>query len=196
FPLIPARRQPRCLIAHWYTPPYIIDLVDLAPGPGTEPEIMAQMKALYERMGKKPIIFAKFLPGYVANRLQAAMSLEITRLLDEGWATAAIIDDSIKHGLALRMALMGALMKADFTGLDMVRRAMANGIYQPPSPQAHSATLDKLIAEGKQGVMSGAGFFDYGGRTPQELFHARDVSLLKLKAATKKIEEETPLPVG
>jgi 3-hydroxybutyryl-CoA dehydrogenase len=37
FPLIPARRQPRALIAHWYTPPYLVDLVDIVPGRGPTP---------------------------------------------------------------------------------------------------------------------------------------------------------------
>ncbi|MFL5153789.1 MAG: 3-hydroxyacyl-CoA dehydrogenase family protein, partial [Microvirga sp.] len=29
FPLIPAGRQRQALIAHWYTPPYLVDLVDV-----------------------------------------------------------------------------------------------------------------------------------------------------------------------
>ena len=193
FPLVPQRRQARCLITHWYTPPYIIDLVDLAPGRYTEPQVMTAMDDFYRRLGKKPVRFEKFIAGYVANRLQAAMGLEITRLLDEGWASAQAIDDSIKYGLALRMALMGALMKADFTGLDMMRRAMANRGYTPPVPQGESATLDRLIAEGKQGVMNGAGYFDYGGMSHAELFRNRDIGLLKLKAVVSRVEKETPL---
>jgi 3-hydroxybutyryl-CoA dehydrogenase len=193
FPLIPPARQNRCLIAHWYTPPYIIDLVDLAPGPETELAVMDEMEALYNGMGKKPVRFEKFISGYVANRLQAAMGLEITKLLDEGWASAKAIDDSIKYGLANRMALMGALMKADFTGLDMMQRGMANMTYQPPVPKDSSPTLDKLMTDGRQGVMSGAGYFDYGGMSPEELFRNRDIGLLKLKAEVEKIERETPL---
>jgi 3-hydroxybutyryl-CoA dehydrogenase len=193
FPLIPAGRQKRCLIAHWYTPPYIIDLVDLAPGPQTDVAVMDEMEALYNGMGKKPVRFERFINGYVANRLQAAMGLEITKLLDEGWASAKAIDDSIKYGLANRMALMGALMKADFTGLDMMQRGMANMTYDPPVPKASSPTLDKLMDEGRQGVMSGAGYFDYGGMSPEQLFRNRDIGLLKLKAQVEKIEKESPL---
>jgi len=29
FPLMPAARQKKTLIAHWYTPPYLVDLVDI-----------------------------------------------------------------------------------------------------------------------------------------------------------------------
>ncbi len=193
FPLVPRRRQARSLIAHWYTPPYIIDLVDLSAGPKTDVLVMREMEKFYVHLDKKPVVFEKFINGYVANRLQAAMSLEITRLLDEGWATAEAIDDSVKYGLALRMALMGSLMKADFTGLDMMQRGMANMTYDPPVPKGNSITLDSLMASGRQGVMSGAGYFDYGGMTPEELFRNRDMGLLRLKAQVEEVEQQYPL---
>lgn len=196
FPLAPAALQKRFLITHWYTPPYIIDLVDIAGGPETDPAHLTALLDHYRAIGKKPVLFERFTPGYVANRLQAAMTLEITRLLDEGWADAEAIDDSIKYGLALRMATMGALMKADFTGLDMSRRALANKMYTPPEVKGRSETLETLIADGKQGVMNGSGYFDYGTMTPEELFRNRDIGLLKLKAAVEKVEEEVPLRPG
>ena len=190
FPLIPTRRQPQSLIAHWYTPPYICDLVDLAPGPETRPDVIETMRALYQAMGKEPIVFKTMLEGYVANRLQAALHLEIFHLLDEGLVTASDIDRSIRHGLALRFATLGVLRKADFTGLDMMRRALANKTYEPPPVRGHSPTLERLIGEGRGGVMSGAGFFDYGGRPADELFRARDIELLQLKQALEAIEKK------
>jgi len=47
--------------------------------------------------------------------------------------------------------------------------------------------------QGRGGVMSGAGYFDYGGMSPEELFRNRDIGLLKLKAEVDKIEVENPL---
>ena len=81
FPLVPERRLKNCLIAHWYTPPYIIDLVDLAAGSKTDPALLKFMEDFYLKIGKKPVVFEKFISGYVANRLQAAMGLEINKLL-------------------------------------------------------------------------------------------------------------------
>ena len=193
FPLVPERRLKNCLIAHWYTPPYIIDLVDLAAGSKTDPALLKVMEDFYVKIGKKPVVFEKFISGYVANRLQAAMGLEINKLLDEGWATPSAIDDSVKYGLALRMALMGSLMKADFTGLDMMQRGMANRTYDPPIPKGNSPTLDELIKFGRGGVMSGAGYFDYGGLSALELFKNRDIGLLRLKMEVAQIEGKYPL---
>jgi len=190
FPLMPAGRQARCLITHWYTPPYIVDLVDLAPGPETTRDVMTMMHALYAGMGKYPIAFETFISGYVANRIQAAMNLEIFRMLDEGLASPEEIDGSIRHGLTLRLAAMGQLEKLDYTGLEMVQRGLANRTYEPPEPSGRSRTLDQLIEDGRTGVMAGAGFYEYGEVPPTELFRRRDAKLLRLKKALQDMETE------
>jgi 3-hydroxybutyryl-CoA dehydrogenase len=183
FPLIPARRQARALILHWYTPPYIVDLVDVVPGPGTEPAVVAAMADLVRGLSQVPIVLKRFIPGYVANRIQQAISAEVFHLLDAGIATPKDIDDAIIHGLSLRIPILGHLAKADFTGLELTQRALANGSYAPPPPRTRSETLDALCAEGRTGVMAGRGYFDWGGRQPEDLFRERDRKLLALKRA-------------
>jgi 3-hydroxybutyryl-CoA dehydrogenase len=187
FPMIPARRQRRSLIAHWYTPPYIVDLVDIVPGPETDPEVIETMRDWVLGLGQTPIVLKKFIAGYVANRIQSAITLEVMQLLDDNVATPREIDDAIIHGLSLRIPILGHLAKADFTGLDMSRRALANRSYKPPEPRGRAEILDKLVAEGRTGVMAGRGFFDWGERSPAELMRERDLRLLKLKAAMKDI---------
>ncbi|CAA2154454.1 putative 3-hydroxybutyryl-CoA dehydrogenase [Methylobacterium brachiatum] len=183
FPLIPAARQTRALVMHWYTPPYIVDLVDVVPGPGTDPAVIAAMRDLVLGLGQVPIVLKRFIPGYVANRIQSAISAEVFRLLDEGIAAPRDIDDAIIHGLSLRIPILGHLAKADFTGLELTQRALANASYAPPPPRTRSETLDALCAEGRTGVMAGRGYFDWGGREPEELFRERDRKLLALKRA-------------
>jgi 3-hydroxybutyryl-CoA dehydrogenase len=187
FPLVPDNLQTRTVIAHWYTPPYLCDLVDLCPGPRTDPTAIATVRDMVRAMGKVPVVFKQMVQGYVANRLQAAMGLEVQRMLDEGWVTAKDIDDSVIHGLALRMPILGIMAKADFTGLPLMQQGMANRSYSPPEVRGRSETLDRLIAEGRTGVMSGKGYFDWGGRSPEELFRERDRKLLALKQALRRI---------
>ncbi|HUN40088.1 MAG TPA: 3-hydroxyacyl-CoA dehydrogenase family protein [Acetobacteraceae bacterium] len=187
FPLVPSGLQQRTIIAHWYTPPYLCDLVDLCPGPRTDPAAIATMRDIVTAMGKAPVVFKQMVQGYVANRLQAAMQLEVYRLLDEGLVTPKDIDDSVIHGLALRIPILGIMAKADFTGLLLMQQGMKNRSYTPPQPRDHSDTLDALIASGRTGVMSGKGYFDWGDRNPEQLFQERDKKLLKLKQALRKI---------
>jgi len=165
----------------------------LVAGPETDSEVLTRMEKFYLGMKKKPVVFEKFISGYVANRLQNAIYLEIFKLLDEGWASAKVIDDSIKYGLAHRMALQGALMKADFASLKLMQLGRKQMSYQPPEQSPGSPTVDRLVDAGRYGVMSGAGFFDYGGKIPAEIFRNRDMGLLRLKAETAEIEEEYPL---
>jgi 3-hydroxybutyryl-CoA dehydrogenase len=187
FPLVPEGLQKRAVIAHWYTPPYLCDLVDLCPGPATDPASVATVRDMVRAMGKVPVVFKQMVQGYVANRLQAAMGLEVQRMLDEGLVTPQDIDDSVIHGIALRMPILGIMAKADFTGLPLMQQGMANRSYTPPEVRGRSETLDRLIAEGRTGVMSGKGYFDWGGRSPEELFRERDRKLLALKQALRRI---------
>jgi 3-hydroxybutyryl-CoA dehydrogenase len=187
FPLVPEGLQRRTIIAHWYTPPYLCDLVDLCPGPHTDPAAITTVRDMVKAMGKAPVVFKQMVQGYVANRLQAAMQLEVYRLLDEGLVTPQDIDDSVIHGLALRIPILGIMAKADFTGLLLMQQGMRNRSYTPPQPRDHSETLDALIAAGRTGVMSGKGYFDWGERSPEDLFQERDKKLLALKQALRKI---------
>jgi 3-hydroxybutyryl-CoA dehydrogenase len=192
FPLIPPARQARAAIAHWYTPPYLVDLVDIVAGPACEPEVPLRLCDLYAGMGKRPIVMRRFVPGFIANRIQAVVSMEVFALLDDGVADAAEIDAAIVHGLALRMPLLGHMMKADFTGLPLVQKALANATVPPPTRRGRSLAVDRLVAEGATGVAAGRGFYDYGGRSPAELFAERDRRLLALKRALKAIGSMVP----
>ncbi len=187
FPLIPERRQHRALIAHWYTPPYLCDLVDIVGGPKTGPAAVETVRAMCAAMGKQPIVMRRFVPGYIANRIQSAIALEVQKLLDDGVATAQEIDAAIVHGIALRLPILGVFAKADFTGLPMMQHALRNRMYEPPPVRGRSEALDRLLAEGKTGVMSGAGFYDWGGRDPAALFEERDRRLIALKRALRQI---------
>ena len=187
FPLVPASLQKRTIIAHWYTPPYLCDLVDLCPGPQTDPAAIVTVRDMVRAMGKVPVVFKQMVQGYVANRLQAAMQLEVYRLLDEGLVTPKDIDESVIHGLALRVPILGIMAKADFTGLSLMQQGLKNRSYTPPAPRGHSEALDALIDQGRTGVMSGKGYFDWGDRSPEELFRERDRKLLALKQCLRKI---------
>ncbi len=186
FPLIPERRQERSLIMHWYTPPYLVDLVDIVAGPRCDQAVVDWAAELVTDMGKVPLVMKTFVPGYIANRLQQAIAAEVYRLIDEGVATAEEIDTAVVHGLALRIPIVAIMAKADFTGLPILQNALRNATYQPPPARTDSAPLDKLLTEGRTGVMAGAGYYDWGNDTAR-LFAARDRRLMALKRALRDI---------
>lgn len=186
FPLIPAARQGRAIIMHWYTPPYLVDLVDIVGGPECDPACVEFARELCLAMGKMPVVMRKFVPGYIANRVQSAIALEVQRLLDDGVATAEEIDTAIIEGIALRLPILGVMAKADFTGIAFTQTSLQNRSYEPPLARGHCDAVDALVAAGRTGVMAGAGFYDWGA-DPAALFEARDAKLLALKRAMREI---------
>ena len=98
--------------------------------------------------------------------------------------SAVDIDESIQYGLALRLLLLGQMKKADFTGLEMVRNGLATRAYQPPEFDGNSKILNTLLAQGRTGVSSGMGFYEYGSKSPKEIYEERDRQLLALKRLT------------
>jgi len=187
FPLVPDRRQPRTLIAHWYTPPYLVDLCDVVGSERTDPAVIETVRVSVAAMGKVPVVMKRFIQGYIANRIQAAIGLEVNMLLDEGYASPRDIDDAVIHGLALRIPIVGVMTKADFTGLALLQAELAQRSYTPPPVRGFSSTLDRLMAEGRSGVVAGKGYFDWGGRSPAQLMRERDGKLLALKRALRAI---------
>ena len=186
------RHPERVLLGHPFNPPHLIPLVEVVGGSRTAASAIARTLAFYRAIGKMPIHLKREVPGHVANRLQAAMQLEVYRLLDEGLVTPKDIDDSVLHGLALRIPILGIMAKADFTGLLLMQQGIKNRSYTPPVPRDRSETLDALIEAGRTGVMAGKGYFDWGDRSPEELFQERDRKLLALKQALRAIGPMEP----
>lgn len=187
FPLMPPEMHRRAMIAHWYTPPYLVDLVDVVPGPGCEQARVDAVEGAIRAMGQVPIVMRKFAPGYIANRIQAAVQNEVQWLIDEGYATAEQVDLAVIHGLALRMPVVGVMAKADFTGLQLLQHTFRNGVYQAPPPTDRSRSMDELVEQGATGVMAGRGYYDWGGKEPAALFEERDRKLVALKKAMAEI---------
>ena len=86
FKFVETRRPDKVIITHWFAPPHIVPLVEIVRGPQTSSETVETVKALMIRVGKKPIVISKFLPGFIANRLQSALNREVLFLLDNGYA--------------------------------------------------------------------------------------------------------------
>ena len=104
------RHPQRALIAHPFNPPHLIPLVELVGGKQTDAAIVQCVKTFFAGIGKVPIVLQKEVPGYVANRLQAAVWREAIGLIINGVASVGDIDKAVSNGPGLRWALMGPNM--------------------------------------------------------------------------------------
>lgn len=189
FQFVETNRPKKVLITHWFAPPHIVPLVEIVRGPKTAAETVEVVKALLIQMGKKPIVLTKFLPGFIANRLQSALGREVMFLLDNGYATAEDIDEATKASFGLRIPILGLVKRMDFGGLDLIQKTLSNRLYESPPNITNSPSIDRLIAEGKMGVKSGSGFYDYGGRPTEEIMKERDRKLIRLREFLRELGE-------
>jgi 3-hydroxybutyryl-CoA dehydrogenase len=158
------RRPERFLNMHWLNPAYVIPVVELSCHPGTDAAVLARTKALMEAIGKLPVVCGAS-PGYIVPRLQALVMNEAARMIEEGAATAEEIDKATRYGLGLRFAALGVVEFIDFGGCDILHHASREmsasldaGRYTAP------AIVGRMVEEGRLGLKSGSGFYDYQGR--------------------------------
>lgn len=179
FSLVPQRRLPRTVIAHWYAPAHIIPLVELCPNEQTLPCVLEELTALLKSCGKQPVVMKKFIQGYIVNRIQMCLNQEVFYLLDQGYCTAQDIDLALKSAFFPRAMVLGVMQKIDFGGLAMTANTFRNKSYRLPPAVDMPTSLAERLARGETGVAAGKGFYDYTGKSPAELCAKRDKQVMR-----------------
>jgi 3-hydroxybutyryl-CoA dehydrogenase len=153
----------RFLNAHWLNPAYLVPLVEMSPGKATDPAVTARLKALFEGIGKVPVICAA-MPGYIVPRIQALAMNEAARMVEEGVASAEDLDKAIKYGFGFRFAVLGMLEFIDWGGGDILyyasrylTKALDNPRYASPE------IIERNMKEGHIGLKTQRGFLNYEG---------------------------------
>ena len=157
-------RPDQFLNAHWLNPAYLVPLVEVSPSPATDPAVTAAMLRLLEGAGKMPVVCAAS-PGYIVPRIQALAMNEAARLVEEGVATAEDVDKAVLYGFGFRFAVLGLIEFIDWGGGDILFYAsrymrQATGEERFAAP----AVIERNMAEGRIGLKTGRGFYDYAGR--------------------------------
>ena len=111
-------RPGRCIVAHPFNPPHLVPLVELLPSSSTTPAALEATRALMLRLGQTPVVIRKAVPGYVANRLQAAIVNEAMHLVGEGVISAADLDLCMTEALGRRWAFLGPFETMDLNADD------------------------------------------------------------------------------
>jgi L-gulonate 3-dehydrogenase len=109
----PLRGRGRCLVAHPVNPPHVVPVVELCPAPWTDAAALERARVLHEAAGQVPVIVRREIPGFILNRLQAALVCEAVRLYEDGVASAEDIDKTVRDGLGLRWSFMGPMETID-----------------------------------------------------------------------------------
>lgn len=156
-------RPERFLNAHWLNPAFLMPLVELSAGARTDPAVVTRLRELLVSIGKKPVQCAAS-PGYIVPRIQALAMNEAARMVGEGVASAADLDDAIRYGFGLRFAVLGLIEFIDWGGGDILHHASAY-LTQALGSDRYAAppVIAENMAANRLGLRSGRGFYDYDG---------------------------------
>ena len=111
-----ASRPERCLLAHPMLPVHLLPCVEIAGGRQTSPQVVDAARRFMESQGKVPVVLKEELPGYIVNRLQAAILREAIDLVQRGAASAEDVDKAFRTGVGLRDPVMGPLLRIHLAG--------------------------------------------------------------------------------
>ncbi len=104
----------RIIVVHPLAPPHLMPATEIVPAPFTALETVETAFEVMRAVGQKPLLVRKEQPGFVMNRLQGALLLEMMRVVDDGLMEPEDVDSIVRDGFGLRWAFLGP-----FAGIDL-----------------------------------------------------------------------------
>jgi len=168
---------------HWWNPPHVVRVIEIIRGNKTAEATFQATRDLVLRIGKKPVICQKDVPGFLGNRILYALLREAMYCYEEGIGTAEDIDTMVREAFALKLAFMGPMALLDLAGLDIYHNVAQYLNGNLCNGREVSPTVVEMVRNGKLGLKTGQGFFDYSKVNITDLMKQRGqqmVGLLKL----------------
>ena len=181
----------RFLGIHFSNPAPFIPGVELIPHAGTTSAILPTVKAIVEATGKQTAV-VKDVTGFVLNRLQYALFHEATQLVEDGVASADDIDTITRTTFGFRLPFFGPFAIADMAGLDVYEFCYKSLQTSFPERFATPKVLADLVAAGKLGTKTGAGFLDVPADRTPALIAYRNNAYVRMQ---QLLDELGPAPI-
>lgn len=153
-----AKRPDRIVGMHFFSPVHRMPLVEVIRAEATSDQAVATVVEIGRAMGKAVIVVGDG-PGFYTTRVLGAMMQEAFHLFDEG---ASI--ESIDRAMTAFGFPVGPLALADEVGIDVgahISEIMQQAFGEEVAP---AEIITRLVAAGRLGRKSKAGFYDYSGR--------------------------------
>ena len=176
----------RFLGVHWMNPAPFVPSVELIPSARTSMDIVEQVETVIDDLGKVTTRVSDSA-GFVANRLQFALFREAALIVEEGLATPAEIDEVVTNAFGFRLPFFGPFAIADMAGLDVYAGAYETLSATFGDRLAAPSLLTELVNQGKLGVKTGEGFWQYKPAAVGELAERRNRSYVALASLRRDL---------
>ena len=182
----PAEAVRRFCGTHFFNPPRYLHLLEVIPGPATDPAILEFVSDYGDRRLGKGVVLCKDTPNFIANRIGSFFGSTVAKIMVEG-------DYSIEEVDLITGSLIGLPNSASFRLLDLVGvdvwAFVGKNLYEavPDDPWRERFLpppfLSALMEKGWLGDKSGQGFYKKVG--PKKEIHAIDWKTLEYHPAVK-----------
>jgi 3-hydroxybutyryl-CoA dehydrogenase/5-formyl-3-hydroxy-2-methylpyridine 4-carboxylate dehydrogenase len=170
---------------HWSNPPHIIPMIEVIGGEQTAPAVVTQVVELVRRTGHLPVTIRKDVPGFVENRVLYAVMRECLDLVEQGVIEPQDLDACVSWGIGYKLAVVGPMALLDMAGLD-IYSAVGGYLNKELSNRKDVAPyIAQRTTQGKLGIKSGAGIYDY---TPEKIAELQSARARKLVAVRKALQ--------
>ncbi|GAC1325107.1 MAG: 3-hydroxyacyl-CoA dehydrogenase family protein [Mycobacteriales bacterium] len=155
-----ATSRPESVVGtHFFSPVPMMRLCELVRGYKTSDATLARARTFAEEVGKTCIVVNRDVAGFVTTRLIVALSVEATKLVESGVASAQDVDVACRLGFG---HAMGPLETMDLTGVDIMVNSGRN-IYADTQDEKFypPETLVRMVTAGDLGRKSGQGWYQH-----------------------------------
>jgi 3-hydroxyacyl-CoA dehydrogenase len=159
---MPEALRARFLGTHFFNPPRYLHLLELIPHAGTDPAVVAFLRAFGDEALGKGVVVAKDTPNFIANRIGTFTVMSAIRAMIDGNYTVEEVD-------ALTGPLVGrprsaTFRTADLVGLDILVHAATTVYDRAVNDEKRDYfkapdLLQKMLGGGMLGDKSGKGFY-------------------------------------
>ncbi len=154
-------RPERLLACHVARPIWARPMFEIMPHAGTDPALVEQVTRFARSVGLVPINIAKEQPAYISNTLIAAFVTTALDLAARGVASGEDIDRVWMIGTEMNMGPIGMV---DMMGIGTVLHALTH-LAEAGGRSEFLPIIkylkDEFVDRGRQGVVSGEGFYTY-----------------------------------
>ena len=172
----------RIIGMHWSNPPHLIPMIEVVQGDQTSATVKDDLSGFiksfgYEAVGEREV------PGFVENRILYAILREVVELVERGIISHADMDTCVKWGIGYKLAVIGPLELIDMAGLDIYNSVGSYLNQDLSTASTVSSMITDRVAEGRLGMKTHGGIYDYDADDVKALGAARAAKLIAVRKA-------------